>query len=63
MNILVCQTNPKNVLQIEIKDLTFEVPISPLTFFKIRSYNGPYIYDAHMDGAWWSLKLSHVYRF
>ena len=36
MNILVCQTNPKNVLQIEIKDLTFEVPISPLTFFFLK---------------------------
>ena len=59
MCILFCGTNKKNVLQKELKNLTFEVS-NLSTVFKILSYNGPNIYDIRTERGLEGLEISHV---
>ena len=62
MYILFCGTNKKNLLQNEIKDLTFEVSNLSITFFfKIISWEGPNIYDIHTERRWGGLKICRMF--
>ena len=60
MYILFCETNKKNMLQKEIKDLTQEVS-GPFThfFLKILSCKGPNIYEIHKEKGWGGLLICH----
>ena len=48
--------NLKNVLQKNIKDLTFELS-DPSNYLKITSYKGPKFYEVHMVRGW----VCHVF--
>ena len=60
MYILFCETNKKNMLQKEIKDLTLEVSDSFTHFFFIFSCKGPSIYDVHKEKGWEGLEICYM---